>query len=341
MEIEKEPQNPLHKISANRRLVEELYSCGRISYEAKEYALNLLYPADKWGMWISRLLITIGSALLVCGIVYFFAFNWAKITSVVKFSIIQLGMIICLIGAYFCTLNRISGQLFLLSVSVLTGVFIAVFGQIYQTGADAYQLFMMWSIFTLGWTIISNFAPQWIFWLVVTNTFFILWWNQAALPTLEMEFMVFFFATLLNGAALALREYFASVKNFDWLQQKWSRVVLTLATLIYMMIPVIAWFVEPSRATTSIILSAMLGLIGHGIAFAIYRFKLRDMWSLSATVLSACIIVEVAGFKIISEMFCNFNATMFLFAGLMTLGIFTYAIIYLRKVAQVIGEKSV
>lgn len=338
--MNREPSDTLEQIPANRRLVEELHAHGKISLEAKQFALDLLYRVDKWGMWVSRLLMIIGSALLLSGIVYFFAFNWAKITPLIKFSIIQLGMIACLFGAYGFSLNRISGQLFLLSASVLIGVFMAVFGQIYQTGADAYHLFMMWSILTLGWTIISNFTPQWIFWLAITNMYIILWWNQAALPTREMESMIFLLATLLNGSALALREYFSVVKNFDWLQQKWSRILLIVTILIYMIIPIVMWFTS-WRATTSVVLSACIGLIGHGIGFMVYRYKMRDMWSLSAIVLSLCIIAETGGIKLLSEMFTSFDAIVFLLGGLMTLGIFTFAIVYLRKVAQVIGEERV
>jgi uncharacterized membrane protein len=165
----------LEQIPANRQLVEELYSHGKITGEAREYALNLLYPHNQWGLWVSRLLLTLGAALVLSGIIYFFAFNWAKITPTMKLSSIEIGIFSCLIGAYFYSLQRMSGQVLLFSASVLVGVFMAVFGQIYQTGADAYQLFMMWSLLTLGWTLISNFAAQWIFWLVITNIFLVLW----------------------------------------------------------------------------------------------------------------------------------------------------------------------
>jgi uncharacterized membrane protein len=325
----------LDQIAADRRLVEELYSHGKITREAKEYSLNLLYPNSQWGLWISRLLLTIGAVLVLSGIIYFFAFNWAKITPAVKLSSIQFGIIGCLIGAYIYSLQRISGQVLLLSGSVLVGVFMAVFGQIYQTGADAYQLFMMLSLFTLGWTLISNFAAQWIFWLVITNTFIVLWWQQAALPTKEMEFMIFTYMAILNGTALALREYCSVEKAYEWLESRWTRVVLTIASLLIMMIPVVVWILEPSRATESIILSGVIGLAGHGAVYFFYRHKLPDMWSLAATVLSGCIITEFLIFKLmLGERFWRADAGMYLTMGLMTLGIFTAAIIYLRKVSE-------
>lgn len=323
----------LKQIPANRKLVEELYVHGKITREAREYALNFLYPHNQWGLWISRLLLITGVALILSGIVYFFAFNWAKITPIMKLSSLEFGMIACVIGACCYSLQRIGGQVLLFCGSVLVGVFMAVFGQIYQTGADAYQLFMMWSLLTLGWTLISNFAVQWVFWLFVTNTFLVLWWQQAALPTQEIEFMIFTYLAVLNGAALALREYLAMEKSYAWLKARWTRTLLTVATLLIMLIPILVWITKPDKATESIILSAVIGLIGHGAAYFFYRYKLPDIWSLAATVLSGCMMVETAIFKMLLQAF-HTESAIFLLMGLTTIGVFTCAITYLRKIAK-------
>ncbi|NOQ36766.1 MAG: DUF2157 domain-containing protein [Methylococcaceae bacterium] len=328
----KQQSYTLEQIPANRRLIEVLYANGKITSEAKKYALNLLYPHKQWGLWVSRLMLIIGTTLMLSGIIYFFAFNWSKITPVIKLSSIQIAIFACLIAAYLYSLQRLSGQVLLLCASVLVGVFMAVFGQIYQTGADAYQLFMMWSLFTLGWTIISNFSAQWIFWLVITNTFLVLWWDQAALPSREMKSMIFTYMMLVNGIALALREYFA-LKGYEWLQEQWTRVLLIFASLLIMLIPIIMIISEPSRGTESRLISSLLGLAGHIAAYIVYRHKLLDMWALATTILSACIILEVAAFKVIIEVFDNEELVIFFLTGVMTLAIFTSAIIYLRKIA--------
>ena len=41
----------------------------------------------------------------------------------------------------------------------LIGTLFAVFGQIYQTGADAYDLFLGWTLFTILWAVAIRFAP--------------------------------------------------------------------------------------------------------------------------------------------------------------------------------------
>ncbi|MBC8290414.1 MAG: DUF2157 domain-containing protein, partial [Planctomycetes bacterium] len=50
------------------------------------------------------------------------------------------------------------------------GVFLAVFGQVYQTGADEWLLFAGWAGLILPWTALSRFEALWILWLA-TDTF--------------------------------------------------------------------------------------------------------------------------------------------------------------------------
>ena len=154
--------------------------------------------------------------------------------------------------------------------------------------------------------------------------------------------MIFSYMTILNSVALALREYFAVKKGCEWLEARWTRVVLTVTTLLIMLIPIVVWIVEPSRVNESLVLSSVIGLMGHGVAYYLYRYKLPDMLSLSATVLSGCIIFEFFVFKILlGERFWRANAGIYLIIGFLTLGIFTTAIVYLRNVSKELEDEHV
>ena len=296
MDIHTNNNITLNSIPANRGVIEELSSRNLISVDARESGLRLLYPSRNWGLWVSRMLLVLGLSLILSGIVYFFAFNWAKITPEMKLSLIQVSILGCLCASYFYGLQRLAGKILLLSSSVLVGVFLAVFGQIYQTGADAYNLFMMWALLTLPWVIISEFAALWVVWLVINNIFLMLYWTQAVLPERETEMMIFSYLVLFHGLFLGLREYFLT-KGVHWLEGKWMRVFLVAPILVYALIPTIAFIVEPSRATHSVVLGALLSALIHAVFYIVYSFKLPDMWGLAATILSGCIILESAIFK--------------------------------------------
>ena len=337
-----EDNNALAQIPADRALVEALYAGGRISREARHYALALLYPRHEWGLWTARLLLALGAALMLAGVIYFFAFNWAKIPPAAKLAGIQMALIGCLAMACRASLKNLHGQLWLLAASVLTGVFLAVFGQIYQTGADAWQLFALWAVLVSGWTVIAAFAAQWLLWLLLVNTALWLWWDQAALPGEDMAFMILLWLTLFNGAALALREYFAVVRGCTWLAARWTRLLLTVTVLLFMLISAVVWVFEAENASLSIKLSGTLGVIGHLALYYLYRHRLADFRSLTATVLSACIVLDCVVIKtliidpgrFISHAILLYEDALLLLTGLLTIGLFTAAALYLKRAAR-------
>ena len=324
---------PYHLARADPKLVQSLYAHGKISNEGRAYALNFLIPHRAWGLWVSRILLSLGTLLVLSGIIYFFAFNWAAITPAIKFATLQASIVVAITGACVLSLNSLWGRTLLLSASVLVGIFMAVFGQVYQTGADAYQLFMMWSLFTFGWTVISKFAPQWLFWLLITNTWLVLWWEQAALPSHEMEYMIFAYMAIFNGIALGSAEYFATFPRHAWLMIRWIRIVLVAVTLFVMLIPIFAFILQPGRMTLSILLGSGMGTIGHGLFFYYYRYKRPDMEALAMTILSLCIIVITICFRIHFE--CDLGDKWIFFTmGLTTLIVFTVGIVYLKKASK-------
>lgn len=121
----------LDEIPANRQLVESLFATGAITRETRDYALDLLYPVRQWGLWVARLLLALGATLVLAGIVYFFAFNWAAIPALVKLGSVAAGIAGCVAFVAIYGLKRRTGQVMSLAACVLVGVFLAVYGQIY------------------------------------------------------------------------------------------------------------------------------------------------------------------------------------------------------------------
>ena len=322
----------LDQVPANRRLVEELHAHGYLTATAREAALEFLKPHDQWSLWVSRLFLIVGSALALSGVVYFFAYNWAQIPPIAKFVGIQIGIVGAVGTACRFGLTRTHGQVLMVAASVLVGVFLAVVGQVYQTGVDAYELFAAWSVLILGWCVISNFAPQWALWLAVTNVALGLWWRQAVLPTHEMEMLIYGYLAFLNGTAVAVREW-GLLHGVDWLAARWTRILLALVTLWTLLVPPMTLILADDR-TTSMLVTGIIGLIGHVVLFAVYRQVLRDAWAVSATVLSGCLILDAGAYRVLSNTFGDSTAVTWLGLGLATLFIFAAAMVYLRSIAR-------
>lgn len=318
---------------ADRHLVEALFGHGHITRAARDRALQFLYPHENWGLWVSRSLLGVGTSLVLAGIIFFFAFNWAKMGPAIKLGGIEVALLGCLVAAYFAGLRKAGGKFLLLSASVLVGVFLAVFGQIYQTGADAYTLFMVWGILIAGWVVLAEFAPLWVVWLVVCNLFLGLFWDQAV--GLDgghpLQALIFTILAMFNLGFLGARE-FAVAQGTAWLSGRWTRVILVVPVLTFLMVPTLALIFEPSSAVLGIQIGAAASVVVHAGLFLAY-VELRDMWPIIAVFLSACVAAEVAVVKILTDTFEK-GAAPYLLGGIVTIGLFSLAAAGLREVAK-------
>ena len=89
-----------------------------------------------WLRYIDRFLITIGVLLIVAGVAAFFAWNWTDFGYMIKFALIQTGIVGSALLAWRLGIDSIGGGASLFSSAFLVGILLAVFGQVYQTGAD-------------------------------------------------------------------------------------------------------------------------------------------------------------------------------------------------------------
>ncbi len=314
---------------ANQSLVDDLYRRGFINQQARDSVLELLYPHRQWGYWTARLLTILGCVFVLAGMVYYFAFNWESMSDSYKLITIQTGIFCSIAGAWAYTLDRLPGQLFLTSACLLIGIFMAVFGQIYQTGADAYELFCVWALLILPWVLISKFAPVWFIWIIIVNTALILFWSQAISLSPEHEYFIYFILIVLNACFLALREHFSN-NNVIWLQEKWQRLLLAIGILLLTMAPIETIIIKSQWDNVSLILSAILGAFVLIMFLIYYRLKQVDMWTYSLTIMSICIIFCTGGFKVIDNMIQN-EELEWLLMSIITLIIFTLGAYLLRK----------
>ena len=279
------------------------------------------------------MLLFFGSALVLAGIIFFFAYNWAAMGRFLKLGSIEAGIIVCIVASHLLGTTRLSGKVLLLSASVLVGVLLAVYGQTYQTGADAFELFIGWAVLILGWVIISDFAALWLLWLILLNTGAILYWHQVGHPahSIRYEFLCLAVA-LLNGAALTLREVGVR-KGLKWLYGRWLRGILLAASLVALSLPTIDLIVDFGSTAEVTALAAFAWAVAAVGGYACYRFKLRDMVPLALIVTNACVILLTLIGKVLFKNMGFNEPGMFLFFALIILAVVSGAAFWLRKTA--------
>jgi hypothetical protein len=143
-----------------------------------ERALDLAVEGPDLAAWrrlLDRTLLLAGVALCLAGVVCFFAFNWHDLHRLAKLGLAAAGVAAAAGIAAWEGLERLTGKAALLGAAVLAGVLFAIHGQVYQTGADAWELFRAWALLILPWVLVGRFAPLWGLWFLIGNLALALW----------------------------------------------------------------------------------------------------------------------------------------------------------------------
>lgn len=197
----------------------QIHTISRYS-NLSEYAIdkalkeNVYNNKQNWQKFLRLFFFSLGIGFSVSGIVLFFAYNWAGLNKFAKIGLIEGLIISTIIATQFSKVNIKIKDIILTGASILVGVLFAVYGQIYQTGANAYDFFLGWTVFITIWVLISNFAPLWLLYLILINTTLVLYSQQIANNWSEV-----FISTLLllvNSIALIFTIYFGKERVPNW-----------------------------------------------------------------------------------------------------------------------------
>ena len=255
--------------------------------------------------------------LILAGLVCFFAYNWEAMGRFTKLGLAAGGVVLSAGGAYWMGLDRLGGKVLLLTASVLVGVLIAVYGQVYQTGADAYELFLFWAALIFLWVWISDFAALWVLWMVILDYAASFFWNQVAQPE-GWSFQFYFFSlALLHAFFLALREVMLAWGR-KWLAGEWLRLLLLLTFLSFLTSPMMDWIYKDVEGL-AFFLTPILWILGIALSFWVYRFRLPDPRALTLVFLDTCLVLTTYLIREIDALRGLDPGTRFLLSGLVVL----------------------
>lgn len=183
-----------------------------------------------WLKFLKVFFLGLGVSFSVAGIIFFFAYNWDELHKFVKLGLIAGLFMATSLTPLLTNLNPLLKKVLLTVSSLLVGVFLAVFGQVYQTGANAYDLFLNWTLFITLWVVIVNFAPLWTIFIALLNITVFLYAEQVAHDWTDV--FVYTFLFLVNAFALSI--FILSSKFVSRLRQpNWFVHLLALSAIVY------------------------------------------------------------------------------------------------------------
>ncbi len=114
-----------------------------------------------WAAYLDWHALIVGVVLLAAGTIFFVAANWSALPGLARLAIVGAAMIgATLVGGYLG--ESLAGRATSMLGGLLFGPVLAVYGQIYQTGADAWQLFAWWTGVLVAYGVLVRFAGIWV-----------------------------------------------------------------------------------------------------------------------------------------------------------------------------------
>ncbi len=269
---------------------------------------------EMWQKFLRQFFIILGVGFATTGIIFFFAYNWADLHKFAKIGLTEVLITATTIIALLPKINQNTRNIILTGSAFLVGVLFAVFGQIYQTGANAYDFFLAWTLFIALWVAISNFAPLWLLFIVLINTTFILYTQQVAKDWDELLIVTIIFC--INVIILISTFLLQNLKKVPVIPM-WFTHILTLGCAVIatleMMIVIFDEYKSLSIIFTILILTTYAIGIWHGL-------NSKNIFYLS--------VIPFSIISIISALLINFSTDggMFLFVSLFVIGSVTMVI---------------
>ncbi|APX91981.1 hypothetical protein BWR19_02905 [Halomonas sp. 1513] len=257
-------------------------------------ALSGLHPSGQaWGLFVDRLLLWLGTLALVFAVMFLVAYNWSEMPRFLRFGLVQAALVAAI--AVYCwaegrgVVKNTGSRAALTAATLLLGVLLALFGQVYQTGADPWQLFFIWALLMLPWTLVARFDALWILWLGLLNLCVALYfrtWSGAFGPFFISDAAALWGLFVLNTSALVVWELGA--RRWRWLSAGWATCLLALGSGIPVTLLVLAFLFDErvGFSAVALVYPAWLAAL-----YAVYRYWRADLFMLAGGCLSVIVVL--------------------------------------------------
>ena len=320
-----------------RREVLAWAEAGRLAAADLPAALRLagvMPDGAAWRHFLDRTLLGLGVLLVAAGVIFFFAANWHGMHRFVRFALVEGALAATLGAVAWLGLAQPAGRAALAAACVLVGVLLALIGQTYQTGADTFELFALWTGLILPWALLGRSPVIWVLWIVLANLAIVLYHQTfhglfGVVLGPRRLLWVLAMANLLALAAWEGVQARGASAGGRWGPRLLATAVAGLATLL-----AIHAVVDWRDAVDGVAVAAWLAALAAG--YLVYRRRHRDAYVLGLGVLSVAVVAAALVGRLLFE--AGLDAMAFLLAGLAVTGISAVGGAWLRGVLGETGR---
>ncbi|PJG84643.1 GDYXXLXY domain-containing protein [Conservatibacter flavescens] len=235
---------------------------------------------QSWTHYLRVLFVLLGAGLFASGVVTFIAANWEALSKFQKLYATQGLFVAMSVISLFCywreiqkNQTRFKTDVAVFLATVVIGVLFALIGQIYQTGADPWQLFALWSVLQIPLLLVLRNIGSGLLFIATSNLAVGLYCRFYDIDVLVWGIVIF------NALLLCCAEF-----KFKWLNDTWRVQPKIINTLLVGSL-VVAGFIEVEYV--------LIALIIIGVLFFLYKKYSDDIIVLAIHFVAAVISVNV------------------------------------------------
>lgn len=303
-------------------------------------AAGVAPEATQWRAFVERLLVWLGAVLVAAALTYFVAANWQSLGRFAKFALVEAALVAAVAIACWRGLDSLAGRAALAAAALTTGVLLALVGQVYQTGADTFELFAIWALMIVPWTLAGRQAVLWLLLVALVDLAIVLYFRTnvargfGALDFVFAPRAALWSVIAFNAAALVAWEVAGALRG-GWLAVRWGPRLLassvgagvTFVAVLY----VVTWWDRDARGAED--LAAYLAFAAA--MFWAYRVRSIDLYMLAGLAVSAIVLAASAAARVIIP---NGGMFGFLLMALLVAGAAAAAAHALRRIAAGVRE---
>ena len=319
-------------MSANRQQILGWVASGHLDANQLEQALAITDSAPSAAAnlrFLSHVVLAFAVVLLCSGVIFFFAFNWDDLSRYAKFAIAQTALVLSLLPLLRFKLSHSIGQAALFGASLLVGALLALVGQTYQSGADTYQLFLIWAVLITPWTLLARMPGLWLLLLVLLNLSLLLALDNLGIKRLPGPF------THLGWLLFALNTSAAAVWHIatrrtpatpllHWGGQSISLYSLLIITLLALD-SISSWSASDQ-------LTLPVAALCAGLWLYLYRIRRLDLTMLSALSMAVIVLMITALSHALTDQMATDRLLLLLAVSVM--GLSSAAAFWLKRLNQ-------
>ena len=220
----------------------------------------------------------IAGALVAFGLVCWIAANWSGLHRFTKLELVAGALLLSAAGAAVLSRLRVPG---LLLGVMATGGLLALLGQTYPSGADAWQLFAWWAVLAVSFALAARSDAVWSLWSIVATAAIILWrFQERGNGTADWSI-----PWLLSGALAALLWPAASLERWRG-ASRWAFRVAVVSLIGLVTGEAVVGFLDNRNAVTAESLAVLAGT-----AVILSRMRPLDLGLLAINALAIDLLI--------------------------------------------------